>query len=511
MIGQNLDKTRVRARSALLAPAALVLATCISPRDDARAGTDQQAANGMALSSPEASLTGDARAPLLIGVGIHRQAPGFDLERTAAALREFGFDGTRDELGNAGFDAGPASAAYPAHALPALSALDAATTRRGHPSGDVITLTGGGSRRYVGGLPLVAADRAAYAHFAATTAAQLHGAAPMLEIFNEWNLPTSLRAAGAPEDYAATVRDVTPLLRAAAPGSAVLVGAIGNDFRRDGGQIRYWEWTNRFLDTGAWTMGAGLSVHIYANCMSGADRLPAAMVARLRMLEAAITARNQGLPFPLYLTEVGWPAMRGACGFTPEERLAFPAQFLLQAATLPWLRGVWLYELTDKHTGSGDIEDNFGILDDAYRPKPESCGLRAAMRLIRGVGVSWVDSRDGWATAWLGRGVHMTGAGIARVVWAANGGSFNMRIPAGMVAQPLCAPASAPSSIGTPDAALATLHVTIHPVVIYRPDDGRVGNALADKNNGDSMALGRVATDAPDAVAAGRPLGTHAR
>lgn len=404
---------------------------------------------------PARSEAGPAPHRLLIGVGIHRNAPDFDPARTAALIALFGLDGVRDEIGNAGFDHGPANPDHPARALPALARLRDGTIG----PGDVVTLTGGGSGRYAGGLPVQTADRGSYAGFAAQVAGMSRNTALTLELFNEWNLPTAKRAAGTPEDYAAIVRQTVPAIRAQSPRSAVLVGAIGNDFSRTGGGVVYNDWTRRFIATGAWALGDALSVHLYANCFTGADRLPARMIDRLNDTERALAAANGGRPFPIDVTEVGWPATQGACGFTPDERRAFPAQFLLMAAAQPWLRGVWFYELRDAHTGAPDIEANFGIVADDYRLKPEGCGLFYAIRLAR-IGVAGAETTAGVTSVHLASG--------ARVVWA-SGGGLMLPVPPGQLARPLCAAQDQHGGM----VALSSL-----PVVIYGPADVAVARAL---------------------------------
>ena len=176
----------------------------------------------------------------------------------------------------------------------------------------------------------------------------------MLEIWNEWNLPTQLRKAGSAASYSALVDGTVPVLRNAFPHSTILAGAIGNDFVKNSGSTTYWGWTRDYLAGGSWKKADGLSVHLYANCMAGVARQPISMMQRLNTLDGLVRAANGGHSFPLYVTEVGWPGQHAACGFNEAERAAFPAQFLLMAEADPFVRGVWFYELRD---GSGDRND----------------------------------------------------------------------------------------------------------------------------------------------------------
>lgn len=397
--------------------------------------TGAVAAPGMLIQDPPFSVPATRvviaphqQAQKTIGVGIHRGAPGFDADRTRILLDHFGFDAVRDEVGEAGDndvlpgEIGPAGRNDPL----------AAYYRR---SGTVLTITGGGSRQYRHGMPIQQADRDSYTRFAAEVAGRLAGSQAMLEVWNEWNLPTPLREAGAVGTYEDILRQVVPAMRAASPDAVILTGAVGNDFRRAGGEIVSWEWTRALLRGDAWKLGDGFSVHIYANCMSGVERTPWAMWRRLKLVETALASANGGRDVPLYITEVGWTERVGSCGFSPEERVSFPAQFLFYIHAMPAVRGVWLYELQDRPGRDNDLETGFGLATHDYHVKPDSCGLRETIRLLKDHSLRALTIDGGLARADLRSA---SGAEL-RVLWAIDDRQpVRVSVPDSRAARRLC-------------------------------------------------------------------------
>lgn len=406
--------------------------------------TGAVAAWGMLLQDPPFSVPATRivvaphqQAQKTIGVGIHRVAPGFDAEKTRILLDHFGFDAVRDEVGEAGDnnvlpgEIGPAGRNDPL----------AAYYRR---SGTVLTITGGGSRQYRHGMPIEPADRESYTRFATEVARRLAGSPTILEVWNEWNLPTPLREAGAPHTYEEILHQVVPPMRAASPGAVILTGSVGNDFRRAGGEIVSWEWTRALLEGEAWKLGDGFSVHIYANCMRGVQRTPWAMWQRLKALQTALASANGGRDVPLYITEVGWPERTGACGFSPEERVSFPAQFLFYIHAMPSVRGVWLYELQDRPGRRGDLETVFGLVTHDYLVKPDTCGVRETIRLLKQYSLGTLTIDGGLARADL----RSASGSELRVLWAIDDQQpVRVSVPASMAARRLCSPETLTGSL----------------------------------------------------------------
>jgi len=428
--------------SAFLASAAAACAVVTAPWKP-ESGLAQAAATG------SMDLRPDAHHRMILGVNVHRSRPGFDLDRAQRLQASLGLPSSRDEFGQSLLKS-PALMQR-SMSLSAVSGEAAATVG----SSDVLTLTGGGSQQFAKGLPLSDADRASFAGFLGTISGKMAANGSLFEIWNEWNLPTPLRAAGSVATYEQLVRASVPVIRKQAPQSRILIGAIGNDFQPTLQGPRFGAWTDAFLKTGVWKMGDGLSVHIYANCMSGVDRQPVALIARLLDIESKIKQANGGKSFPIYVTEVGWPELVGRCGFTDEERRDFAAQFLLMAQGLDFVGGVWIYELIDSPGKPNDLETRFGLATADYDLKQDSCGVREATAILKTGRVRRVSVDNGVTTVMFDGSLPFQSA-----VWTTDGSVQKMTLPAGSTWRPLCS--------GDGWSAASTIDLTSRPIFIRK-------------------------------------------
>ncbi|NWJ23865.1 hypothetical protein [Rhizobium sp. RM] len=208
---------------------------------------------------------------------------------------------------------------------------------------------------------------------------------PIYEIWNEWNmnavrLEKRVRGAGTPDDpraatyYAQLAKSALPVARAAAPSATVLYGAVGDDIG--------WAWAKAMVQEVSAGPDVSLSVHLYNQCEAELRKRTATeMVDRLEKLQAEISPGAP--PRPVYVTEFGWPTAKHHCGIEPQIAAANMAQFFLWSAGTPWLKGAWVYQLKNSGKKEDDLEDNFGLYDYDYKPKPEACAVREAVKLIK--------------------------------------------------------------------------------------------------------------------------------
>jgi hypothetical protein len=88
-------------------------------------------------------------------------------------------------------------------------------------------------------------------------------------------------------------------------------------------------------------------------------------------------------PKPIYVTEMGYPAYTGKGGVSAQVAAVDLARFVLLASTRPYVAGVWWYCLRDQGKDRANKEHNFGVLDNAFAPKPAGQALRAAALLVK--------------------------------------------------------------------------------------------------------------------------------
>lgn len=318
--------------------------------------------------------------PLTVGVAVHFGIGGeygYRPGEAAEAIRSLGLHAYRDDLAWSEFM--PAGADT-AGAVPAKVAGFASATaaRPLYILGQVHPKVAGG------GLPTDKAAVAAFGRYATQAAASTGEANADFEIWNEWNKsPVAGRPAmtgegdpGDPRsaaDYSAIARAGVAAVRHAAPKARVLVGAAGDD--------RGWAWVSGIVRRHALDGADGLSVHLYNHCDHPSRRTGDNVIEHLEDLHAIALHDGWG-QVPIWLTEAGWPTPRSnVCGVTLDTQADNLAQLLLWSAATPWVSGVWIYQLKDQGLRPNEIEDNFGLFDYRYRPKPAVCAVREAAAL----------------------------------------------------------------------------------------------------------------------------------
>ena len=237
------------------------------------------------------------------------------------------------------------------------------------------------------GMPFSARQLKQFADYTTEAVGLSRAYAPLYEIWNEYNMvlghvmpPDRIVGEGNPSDgraavhYARIAKIGTAAVKAAAPEAKVVVGASGDD--------PGWAWTQGIIRHGALEGADGVSIHLYNHCM----RQPAAdeLIARMKDLQQKLKALTDGREVPIYVTEYGWPTGTGRCSSTEENSAPRYAHFILMASALPWVRGLWLYELKDESRDLGDLESNFGLFRYDNTPKPAACFVREAHRMVRG-------------------------------------------------------------------------------------------------------------------------------
>jgi hypothetical protein len=218
--------------------------------------------------------------------------------------------------------------------------------------------------------------RSAYASYAKWVVETYGNRLPYLELWNEWNLGTGVKGnrRGTPDDYANLVKTTVPQIRSVGKPVKILIGATGDD-------LDDWSWTRSLFNQGVLAYADGYSVHMY-NYMAGSNAIPEEMFERLERLQSILALANGGKPFPVYVTEIGWPTNLGKGGVSQELSGAYLSRFLLEASGYKWIKGVWIYDLLDDGDNSEDREHNFGLFDIKGNPKAGTCNVRKAVELI---------------------------------------------------------------------------------------------------------------------------------
>lgn len=323
------------------------------------------------------------RSPMRLGVGIHLgtyvENPIYDPLKTEEALKYLRISRYRDDIGWSYFEKNGDTRSWPKK-LSVLSNFVEKTKTWASP----IFVLNAGDPAYNGGLlPTTSESRKRFSVFASAFAVQTNNIHPTLEVWNEWNLGTGTRSKikGSAAEYVKLAQVTYPAIKKSS-NSSVLVGAIGGDYSDVGGLRTYWPWLNLALAAGLVKYSDGLSVHLYNICGSEENRRPLELIKRLEALDKVLKNHKIQDDYPIYITEVGWPALSGSCGFSQNQQVSYSAQFLLWSVFYYRVREIVLYELKDSRTSIDPIESRFGVLDETYKPKPYSCGLWQARHIL---------------------------------------------------------------------------------------------------------------------------------
>ena len=326
---------------------------------------------------------------LEIGAGLHLgQGKTYDGE-ALARLKQLGFSSFRDEAYWHRFEKSPN--AFEVSNVPTL--LRAALSDAVYGPRAMLALAYGNRLYDGGGRPVSEYGREAFKRYSLAVS-KTFPQVGYLEIWNEWNHPIGVpdNSRGTAQQYAELVKLVAPALRESGTKAKIIVGALADDYPD-------WEFAKQLVQHGILPYADGFSVHLYNHSMGGKAH-PQEMFRRLERLQAILRQGNGGHDFPIFVTEIGWPTHSSRHGVSEHTAGAKLAQFLLEAYSYPWIRGLWLYELYDSGNQAVEREHNFGILKSDGERKQSACFVSAALAIsknsrfagrgsLRG-GVSWV-------------------------------------------------------------------------------------------------------------------------
>lgn len=231
---------------------------------------------------------------------------------------------------------------------------------------DNVAILNYGNALYGIGQPYTPAERDLFVQYVRFIVQIIAPYCKYIEIWNEWSQGGGRSAAqvasdawgGAPE-YVALCAAVSPIIRQLAPNSILLVGFYQKSF------------FDSIMDAGILNYADAFSFHMYN--YDTVDPTPEDALGRLKNVNSWILAKNGGNPVGLYVTEVGWPTNTvGTTVIHPAAKVAtFLSRFYGSGEKLPWIKGVWWYDLADDGPNPLEEQDRFGLVaNDQRTPKP---------------------------------------------------------------------------------------------------------------------------------------------
>ncbi|HHG1859316.1 TPA: hypothetical protein ACPUQP_004403 [Klebsiella pneumoniae] len=231
-----------------------------------------------------------------------------------------------------------------------------------------LLILGYGNDLYGAGKPKTKDEIIAYSKYASWTAEHFKGRGYIYEIWNEWphrtnkdSSPTNIDSA---MSYIALVKSASSAIKNVDPTAKVIAGG----FNPIDGLEK--EWGQYLVKYGILNYVDGLSIHPYAYS-SKRLALPSTNLSIVRNFHDMLISTNKGLrEIPLYITEIGYPTYRGKPEFTEDDVESYAIEYFKVASSMPFIKGIWWYDLKDDGNDKNNKEHNFGILkNDLTRKK----------------------------------------------------------------------------------------------------------------------------------------------
>ncbi len=213
---------------------------------------------------------------------------------------------------------------------------------------------------------------AGFVRFATFVVKHFAGRVRYYEVWNEWNTGTGgYYPGGSADDYARLFDATYAAIKQVDPHTVVLAAA------------GYHDWYAQIARLGLPARADGVAIHPYASkeldyrAAFGSNG-PERSVQRVIEAEAIMQRLGGGKEIPLYITEIGWPTSTGRDGYLEQDVSAMAERSLLMFSALPYVRGVWWYDLIDDGPNADNAEDRYGLFRQTHALKP-------AMRTIQSI------------------------------------------------------------------------------------------------------------------------------
>lgn len=203
------------------------------------------------------------------------------------------------------------------------------------------------------------------------------------EVWNEWNTGTGGYYPGGSAEAYRRLFDATYAAIKAIDPKAVVLASAG-----------YGDWYERLATIGVAAHADGVAIHPYATSApafgsprdaGGAERSAHWVIN----VEDMMRRLSHGKQIPLYVTEVGWSTSTGRQGYSGPQVAALAERSLLMLSALPYVRGVWWYDIIDDGSDAANVEDRFGLFDQNYSLKPTGRVFQSIAPLVKRNDLVW--------------------------------------------------------------------------------------------------------------------------
>ena len=313
------------------------------------------------------AIPAQAQADFVLGAVTHLTHAPRPIDRSLDALAQAGVMSLRDDAGWGRVERRRGMLKIPAQWD---EVIDSAITRGIEP---LLILDYGNKFYDGGGKPYTEEGIAAFVRYAEFLVRHYKGRVKRYEVWNEWDHGPGNASAASADAYLRLVRRVHSAIKQIDPEVEVIAGAITPVGIREG-------FLARLMDQGVLEHADAISLHPYIHC----DRAkqPEDWARWMRQIGEDLQ-RRAGRPVPVYVTEMAWPAHHGPCGVSADVQAEHLTRMFLLAKTMPFIKGIWWYDLQNDGPDPREREHNFGLMDHELRPKPAYLALQRISSLIR--------------------------------------------------------------------------------------------------------------------------------
>lgn len=271
-----------------------------------------------------------------------------------------------------------------------LDALVSAAQSRGISI--VATLTG--TPAWAGNIINGHFDPDEYADFASAVATRYKNEISGYEIWNEPNAALFYNPID-PTSYTAFLKDAYTAIKAADPNALVIAGVLGAT-TTTGAALDPVTFVQEMYAAGAAGYFDALSFHPYQFSEEYSENdhadSPASQVTAIQ----ALMAQYGDAAKKIWITEYGEPTTGS---YTQAQQAAFIQDFIEAWQNQTGAGPIYIYTTRDTDTGSSNVEDNFGLYETDWTPKPAAQVLADLIAQYSGSGSATHDLGQALATA----------------------------------------------------------------------------------------------------------------
>lgn len=308
----------------------------------------------------------------LYGVNIHANKYNLSADDILKKIQDTGFNSFRQEISWASTEKEPKQFKIQGINVIKDEMINEANNYKIEP---ILILSYGNPLYNKGDFPVTNDSIEGFVDYASWLAKKYKGKVNTYEVWNEWTLGTGMKNKDnipAEKYYLELVIKTSQALKSIDPNIKVIAGSF-NPLSPSSRRLKYndTQWFSNLIDMGILNYIDGVSIHPYSFLNVNMNlRTVEGNYAQVISLEHKIRERAKlKTSFPIYITEVGVSNFLGPGGVSDKSSSDFIIKYTAMISTLPYIKGIWWYDLIDDGINQSEKEENFGFYTNTYEKK----------------------------------------------------------------------------------------------------------------------------------------------